>query len=94
MTIERINSPDPVSKIKKTENTAKVTKSAGKDAVNLSEEAKLKAEIYNATEAVKMSPAVRMDRVEEVKKKLQDPSYINEKVIETVADRIINYFEV
>ncbi len=94
MTIERINVPDPINTVKKTDNTAKISKSTEKDAVNLSSEAKLKADIYNATETVKLSPSVRMDRVEEVKKKLEDPSYISDKIIETVAEKIMKYFEV
>ena len=94
MTIERINVPDPISTLKKADNTAKINKTTEKDSVNLSEEAKLKADIYNATETVKLSPEVRADRVEEVKKKLQDPSYISDKIVETVAERIMKYFEV
>jgi negative regulator of flagellin synthesis FlgM len=94
MTIERINVPDPISTIKKTDNAAKITKNSEKDSVNLSEEAKFKADIYNATETVKQSPQIRTDRVEEVKKKLQDPSYISDKIVETVAERIMKYFEV
>jgi negative regulator of flagellin synthesis FlgM len=94
MTIERINVPDPISSIKKSDNSAKINKTTEKDSVNLSEEAKLKADIYNATETVKLSPSVRADRVEEVKKKLQDPSYISDKIVETVAEKIMKYFEV
>jgi negative regulator of flagellin synthesis FlgM len=94
MTIERINVPDPISKLKKTENTTKTTKGTEKDSVNLSDEAKIKADLYNATETVKISPDIRADRVEEVKKKLQDPSYLSDKIIESVAEKIMKYFEV
>ncbi len=94
MTIERINVPDPISKLNKTENTAKTNQKTEKDAVNLSEEAKFKADIYNATESVKLSPSIRVDRVEEVRKKLEDPSYISDKIVETVAEKIMKYFEV
>jgi negative regulator of flagellin synthesis FlgM len=94
MTIERINVPDPISKPNKTENTAKITQKTEKDAVNLSEESKFKADIYNATEIVKLSPSVRADRVLEIKKKLEDPSYINDKIVESVAEKIMKYFEV
>jgi negative regulator of flagellin synthesis FlgM len=94
MTIERINVPDPISKYNKVDNTTKTKKTVDKDSINLSEEAKLKAEVYNATELAKSSPAVRKDRVEEVKKKLEDPSYINDRVIEAVAEEIMKYFEI
>ena len=50
------------------------------------------AEVYNATEAVKASDNVRMDRINEVKEKLKDPSYIDNKVVESVADSVMEMF--
>ena len=94
MTIERIGVPDPISKFKKADKAAKATKTHKKDSINLSSEAKSKAEVYNATETAKMAPAVRKDRVEEVKKKLEDPNYMSKAVVEAVADKIMNYFEI
>ncbi|MBN1412186.1 MAG: flagellar biosynthesis anti-sigma factor FlgM [Spirochaetales bacterium] len=94
MTIEKIGSTDPLSNLNKTDKTQKSAKNGKKDTINLSEEAKSKAEIYNATEAAKMAPSIRVDRVEEVKKKLEDPSYINDKLIGDLADKIIEYFEI
>ena len=95
MTIEKVNLPDPISKYNKTEESkSKPKKTQESDSISLSEEAKQKAELYKATEVAKMTPSVRKDRIEEVKKKLEDPSYIDEKVIETVADKIMKYFEI
>ncbi|MBN2442533.1 MAG: flagellar biosynthesis anti-sigma factor FlgM [Spirochaetales bacterium] len=94
MTIERINVPDPLSKYKKTENISKPSKNLKNDSVNISEEAKFRAKLEEATDLAKSSPAVRKDRVEEVKRKLEDPAYIDDKVIEMVADQIMKHFEI
>lgn len=94
MTIERISVPDPISKLNKADKTNKAMKTDKKDSINLSSEAKSRAELYNATETAKMAPAIRQDRVDEVKKKLEDPAYITNAVVEVVADKIMNYFEI
>ena len=94
MTIERINVPDPISKFKKTENISKPSKTREKDSVELSSESKLKAEVLQATDIAKSSPSVRAERIEEVKKKLEDPSYINDRVVDAVAEKIMNLFDI
>ncbi len=94
MTVERVGFPDPVSKPKKTERPARAEKTSAADAVNVSIGAKEKAEIYNATEAAKSAPDLRLDRIEEVKKKLDDPTYITDKVISELADRLMEVFKV
>jgi len=92
MTIERLGPVDPVSKVNKTENTSKIVKKDKADSINFSDEARNMGEIYKATENVRKSPDVRMDRVEEVKKKLEDPSYINDTVVENVAEKVMDMF--
>jgi negative regulator of flagellin synthesis FlgM len=94
MTIERIGSPDPISRANKKDNSVKPTSKDKSDSINVSDIAKNKAEIYNATESVKLAPDVRADRIAEVKKKLEDPSYINSKVIEEVAEKILDHFKI
>jgi negative regulator of flagellin synthesis FlgM len=91
MTIDRLGPIDPLSKLNKAEKTDKAVKTDAKDTISVSDEAKNLGEIYRATEIVKASPDVRMDRVEEVKQKLQDPGYIDSK-IEAVADRLMDSF--
>ena len=94
MTIERVNAPDPISQLKKSGKNLGPKKKESGDSIQVSEDAKMKAEIYNTIESVKMSPDVREARIEEVKRKLEDPNYISDKVIEEVADKLINYFEI
>jgi len=94
MTIERIGPMDPVQSFKKAKGPEKPKKGEGADSITLSEEAKSKAEVYQATEMAKNAPGIRWELVEAAKKKLQDPNYISEKVVDTVAQRLMEYFEI
>ncbi|PIE04042.1 MAG: flagellar biosynthesis protein FlgM [Spirochaetales bacterium] len=92
MTIDRLGPVDPVAKYNKTNKSAKVSRQAPKDSVAVSEEARKQAALQQIAEAVRSTPDVRMDRVEEVKARLQDPNYINNMVLESVADSIMDVF--
>ncbi len=94
MTIERVGPLDNISKIRKNNKPLKANKTERGDSISLSKEAREKAEVFNALEAAKQAPDVRLDRVAEVKKKLEDPSYINDKVVELVAEKIMESFEI
>ena len=94
MTIERVGLPDPISKYDKPTKPQKTAKKAGKDSISFSADAKAKAEIYSATENVKLSPDIRMDRIEEIKRKLADPTYISDKLIEDVAEKLMEHFNI
>ena len=94
MNINGLGHIDAVSKQNKAGKVAKPVSSEGKDSIKISSDAKAMAEIYNASETVKATPDVRMDRIEEVREKLKDPSYIDNVVIESVADSIIDLFGV
>ena len=94
MTIQSIGPIDPISKYKKVEKTEKPQKNGNTDSISLSAEAKAKAEIYQATETVKNTPDIRKEKIEEVKKKLEDPTYISDKVIEVVAEKILDFLEI
>jgi negative regulator of flagellin synthesis FlgM len=94
MTIDRLGPVDPVSKWNKTEKTSRTNKKAKPDSIDVSSEAKTMGEIYKATEEVKLSPEVRQDKIAEVKEKLKDPSYIDDKVLESVAESIMDVFKI
>jgi len=94
MTVERVNVPDPVSKYNKSSKVQKTKGKAQKDSISLSEDAKSKGEIYTATESVKMSPDIRMSRIDEIKKKLSDPTYLTQKVIEELAEKLMEHFKI
>jgi negative regulator of flagellin synthesis FlgM len=92
MTVERIGPLDPASNVKKTEKPAKTKTKSDVDSINVSQEARSKSEVFKALEATKAAPDVRVDRVQEVKRKLQDPSYPSEEIIEKTADGILKSF--
>ena len=94
MTIERVGPVDPLQNLKKTKGPDKPRKSEGADSISVSEEARSKAEVYQATELAKGAPEIRWELVEEAKKKLLDPNYISDKVVDTVAERLMEYFEI
>ena len=94
MTVERISPLDPASNVKKTEKPAPLRMKGKPDSINVSEEARSKSEVLKAAEAARSAPSLRADRVEEVKRKLQDPSYPSQEVIEKVADEILKTFGV
>ncbi len=92
MTVERVGPPDHISNLKKTERSDPSRKSGKSDSINVSQEAKSKAEIYTATEYAKAAPDVRADRIAEVKKKLADPNYPTSKAVEKTADKLLELF--
>ena len=94
MSIERLGPLDPVSTYNKNQKTSRVDSTPGKDSISVSKEAKVRAEMLKTSEEVLAASDVREDRISEVKEKLNDPSYIDDAVIEEVAERIMNAFEI
>jgi negative regulator of flagellin synthesis FlgM len=92
MMIDRIGSIEPIQPGKKPERTNQVSETPKADSISISSEAVEKAELYRVTELVKAAPDVRVDRIEELKVKINDPSYINDRVLNATADRIIDSF--
>ena len=90
MTIDRISSVDPIQPEKKTGRVNNVNTSRGTDSINISSEAQEKAELFRTQELAAAAPEVRAERVAELKEKINDPAYINDKVINATADRLIN----
>ncbi len=94
MTIDKLGSINPLQNYGKTEKAVKSALKTEKDSISVSSEARAMGELYKAAEAVRLTPDIRMDRVEEVKRKMSDPDYINDAVINSVADKIIDMFEI
>lgn len=89
MTIERLGSVDPVTKINKTNKTNAVEKPVSKGSIDISQEARKSAALQQAMNTIRAVPDIRMDRVNEVAEKLKDPNYINDAVVEAVADKLL-----
>jgi negative regulator of flagellin synthesis FlgM len=94
MTIDRVGPVDPLQNLKKAKGPEKPHRNEGEDSIHVSDEARSKAEVYQATELAKNAPEIRWPLVEEVKKRINDPNYISEKVLDTVAQRLMEYFEI
>jgi negative regulator of flagellin synthesis FlgM len=92
MTIERLGPVDPVQRFSQTEKTQRGASKPENDSVSFSDEARIKAELLRMADQVKNAPDVRADRVAEVRKKLEDPNYINDVVIEHTAEQIMDMF--
>ncbi|MDR3276494.1 MAG: flagellar biosynthesis anti-sigma factor FlgM [Treponema sp.] len=91
MTIDRINPIDPIQPGKKPGQTGRVEPQRD-DSISLSREAVEKSELYRVQELVAAAPDVRLDRIEELRQKINDPSYLNEAVIRATADKILDAF--
>jgi len=94
MTVERIGPLEQPSNVKKPERHSRIKSKSDVDSINVSEEARSKAEVFKATAAAKSAPDIRLERIADVKRKLQDPSYLSDEVIEKTADNILKSFGV
>ena len=92
MTVDRINPLEPLQPGKKTGRSGEIDRGKMNDSISLSSEAVEKAELYRAIELVSTAEDVRASRVAELKKKINDPSYINDTIIRATADRIMDAF--
>ena len=92
MTIDRMGSVEPLKNLGKAEKANKPVTTGRPDSIELSSEAKSQAELLSAREVVRSTPEVRMDRVAEMKVKLQDPNYLNSAILESTAEGILKSF--
>jgi negative regulator of flagellin synthesis FlgM len=90
MTIDKIGSIDPIQPGKKPGRIGQVNESPKTDTISISSEAQEKAERLRVQELAASAPDVRVDRVAELKDKINDPSYINDKIIDATANRLID----
>jgi negative regulator of flagellin synthesis FlgM len=91
MTIDRIGYLDPIQPGKKPGRNESINQNPKSDSISLSSEAIEKSEFYYAGELVSAAPDVRADLVAEMKAKIDDPSYINDR-LQATADKIIEAF--
>ena len=90
MTIDRIGSIDPIQPGKKPGQTGQAKGSPNTDSISISSEAQAKAELLRVQELVAAAPESRAEKIAELKAKIDDPSYINDKVINARADNLID----
>ena len=90
MTIDRLNSIDPIRDPQKPVLGGKAEKAHGGDSISISSDASQKAELFKALELAKAAPEMRSDRIAELKAKINEPSYMDDAVVSMTADRIID----
>ena len=90
MTIDRLNSIDPIRDPQKPVPGGKAEKAQGGDSISISSDASQKAELFKALELAKAAPEMRSDRIAELKARINEPSYMDDAVVSMTADRIID----
>jgi negative regulator of flagellin synthesis FlgM len=90
MTVDRIGSLDPIQPGKKPGRSDQVSKREASDSISLSSEALEKSDLHQAKELIFSAADVRAERIQEMKSKLNDPSYINETILKATADKIMD----
>jgi len=90
MTVNRIGHVEPIPTSKKPGRSEPVGGNDKADTINLSSEAMKKAELYQVVELIKAAPELDEARIAELRQKIEDPSYMNEKVINATAENIVN----
>jgi negative regulator of flagellin synthesis FlgM len=90
MTVDRIGSPDPIQPGKKPGRSGQASQSENTDSIYLSSEALEKSELHQARGLIFAAADVRAERIQEMKSKINDPSYINETILKATADKIID----
>ena len=90
MTIDRIGYIDPIQPGKKAGGANQVRETHRADSISISSEAVAKAEFYWAMDLVAAAPDVRIDKIEALKAKINDPAYLNSETIAATADKLID----
>jgi negative regulator of flagellin synthesis FlgM len=92
MMVDRIGYIEPIQNGKRPGRSESTASASPSDSISLSSEAIEKAGIYRAHELVSAAPDTRADRIAEIKAKIDDPSYINDRVLEATAESIMESF--
>ena len=94
MTIDKLGSINPLQHYNRPEKETKPAYKNDYDSISVSNEARTMGELYKVSEMVKNAEDIRLDKVEEAKRKLEDPSYMNNAVLNVVADKIMDVFKI
>ena len=90
MTVNRIGHVEPIPTGKKPGRNEQVGGNSKADSINLSSEAMEKTERYQVLELIRSAPEMDEARIVELRQKIEDPSYINDRVVNATAENIIN----
>jgi len=88
--IDRIGPIEPLPPGKRTGRTEKIGVEEKSDSISLSPQAMEKAERYQVMELIKSAPDLDEARIAELRDKINDPAYLNQRVIDATAENIVN----
>lgn len=94
MGIDKIGSINNYNEYNKINKSTRIAKTKASDSVKISQEAASMAENKKIMDIINNTPDIRKDRVEAVKEKLKNPDYINDKLIDSLADNILHSFKI
>ena len=89
MMVDRISHIEPIQPGKKPGKTESVYGTDRTDSIDLSSEAREKAEVYQVIELIKSAEETSESRIAELRQKINDPSYLTQQVLNATADNII-----
>ena len=93
MMIDKISGINPINNVQGTRRTQEPTKTSSlTDTISVSNKAKEMAEMYYMNQVAAETPDVREDKIAEIREKLKDPSYLNNAVIASAAEHIMESF--
>jgi len=90
MTVNRIGHLEPIPPGKRPGRSEQVGGNNRADSINLSPEAKEQVERYQVLELIKSAPELDEARIVELRQKIDDPAYLNDRIINATADNILN----
>ena len=90
MVIDRIGPLEPIPPGKRPGRSEKVGGNDKADSINLSAQAMAQAERYQVLEHIRSAPDLDEVRIAELREKINDPSYLNQRVINATAENILN----
>ncbi|MDR1126882.1 MAG: flagellar biosynthesis anti-sigma factor FlgM [Treponema sp.] len=91
-TISSIGSINPILPDGKTNAYNQSNRFSSTDSIDLSSEGLKKSEMYRINSIIDAAPDIRMDVVERIKERINDPAYINDEVLDATADKLMEAF--
>lgn len=92
MMIDRIGHLDPIQPGKRPGRSDQLPGGDRTDSISLSSEAKEKAEIYQVVELIKSASELDDAQILALREKINDPAYLNERVMSATADKLMDAF--
>ena len=93
MVIEKIGNINNISETKKSKPVSGKKEDIKSDSIQISSEGKQAAETAKLTQVIKETPDVRMERIRDIKQRINDGTYDfnDNKMLEMVADKIASF---